>query len=489
MNWPTHTDYQDAIQNPHICFEDASLKSGEVGCDMLGLPKVTSGNFACVYSLTADDGRFAIRCFVRQVLGQQGRYARLAQHLLGLGLNCMVDFEYILRGIKVANEWYPILKMQWVDGLPINQYIDEYIDDSNLLKQLVDKFPPMVQELRDNELAHCDLQHGNIMVTPDNEFRLVDYDGMYTTAFRGKSPELGHANFQHPRRTPDFYNENVDDFGALVCYLSLMAVAENPDLFKKYYAADNLLLTANDYRNPRESEVIKALKSQSNEQVKQLSILLEKCCLVDVTKVPNFLEVVDKLKSGDVTEMVAADVTSSTAPAAGAGGGAAGVGSGGRGQGQAGRAAQAGRALQAGRRGAEARRPRVQTRRSAQLRRRSDSRLERLAGPELQARRQTGGPGAQVAPAVHARGAAQARRPRAAAPAGDPGGLRGEHQDDGHFRRDRRPRARAPLDARQGGQLTRADTRQGRFGKGGIGPFIQTARPAVLFPSVSPWEE
>ena len=323
MNWPTHTDYQDAIQNPHICFEDASLKSGEVGCDMLGLPKVTSGNFACVYSLTADDGRFAIRCFVRQVLGQQGRYARLAQHLLGLGLDCMVDFEYILRGIKVANEWYPILKMQWVDGLPINQYIDEYIDDSNLLKQLVDKFPPMVKELRDNELAHCDLQHGNIMVTPDNEFRLVDYDGMYTTAFRGKSPELGHANFQHPRRTPDFYNENVDDFGALVCYLSLKAVAENPDLFKKYYAADNLLLTANDYRNPRESEVIKALKSQSNEQVKQLSILLEKCCLVDVTKVPNFLEVVDTLKSGDVTEMVAADVTSSTAPATGAGGGAA----------------------------------------------------------------------------------------------------------------------------------------------------------------------
>lgn len=323
MNWPTHTDYQDAIQNPHICFEDASLKSGEVGCDMLGLPKVTSGNFACVYSLTADDGRFAIRCFVRQVLGQQGRYARLAQHLLGLGLDCMVDFEYILRGIKVANEWYPILKMQWVDGLPVNQYIDEYIDDSNLLKQLVDKFPPMVKELRDNELAHCDLQHGNIMVTPDNEFRLVDYDGMYTTAFRGKSPELGHANFQHPRRTPDFYNENVDDFGALVCYLSLKAIAENPDLFKKYYAADNLLLTANDYRNPRESEVIKALKSQSNEQVKQLSILLEKCCLVDVTKVPNFLEVVDTLKSGDVTEMVAADVTSSTAPATGAGGGAA----------------------------------------------------------------------------------------------------------------------------------------------------------------------
>ena len=45
-SWPSHTDYQDAIQNPHICFEAEDLKVSEVGCDMLGLPKVMSGNFA-----------------------------------------------------------------------------------------------------------------------------------------------------------------------------------------------------------------------------------------------------------------------------------------------------------------------------------------------------------------------------------------------------------------------------------------------------------
>jgi serine/threonine protein kinase len=219
--------------------------------------------------------------------------------------------------------------MQWVDGLPVNQYIDEYIDDPALLKQLVNNFPPIVEQLRANNLAHCDLQHGNIMVTPENEFKLVDYDGMFTTAFRGKSPELGHANFQHPRRTPDFYNEHVDNFGALVCYLSIMAIAENPDLFKKYYAADNLLLTANDYRNPKDSEVIKTLKSQDNEKVKQLATLLEKCCLVDVLQVPDFLEVVEKLKTGEIANMVATDVSPTPAPApapaqAATGGGAAG---------------------------------------------------------------------------------------------------------------------------------------------------------------------
>jgi hypothetical protein len=115
MNWPSHTDYQDSIQNPHICFEDAELKESEVKCDMLGLPKVMSGNFASVYSVKSSQGRYAIRCFVRQVLGQQGRYARMSQQLLGLGLSSLVGFEYILRGIKVRNEWYPVVKMQWVE--------------------------------------------------------------------------------------------------------------------------------------------------------------------------------------------------------------------------------------------------------------------------------------------------------------------------------------------------------------------------------------
>ncbi len=299
MSWPNHTDYQDSIQNPHICFEEETLKTGEVGCDMLGLPKVTSGNFACVYSLTTGDERWAIRCFVRQVLGQQGRYARLSQHLLGLDLECMVEFDYILRGIKVRNEMYPVVKMKWVDGLPLNQFVEENCNDRDIMQKLVDRLPPMMASLRSHQLAHGDLQHGNVMVTPDAEYRLVDYDGMYTPAFRGKSPELGHANFQHPRRTPEFYNEQLDNFAALVIYVSMMAIRDQPELFNKFYTGDNVLLQASDYRNPRESEAIKALKESPTEQIKQLAELLEKCCLVEIVKVPEFADVVEQVQKGE----------------------------------------------------------------------------------------------------------------------------------------------------------------------------------------------
>ncbi len=322
MNWPSHTDYQDSIQNPHICFEDAELKESEVKCDMLGLPKVMSGNFASVYSVTTAQGRYAIRCFVRQVLGQQGRYARMSQQLLGLGLDSLVGFEYILRGIKVRNEWYPVVKMQWVEGLPLNQYLEEIFDKPDLLNDLAKKLRVVMKGLRDNQLAHGDLQHGNVMVTPDNEIRLVDYDGMYTPAFRGKAPELGHANFQHPRRTSDFYNEDLDNFGALVIHTSLLGLASDPALFKDFYTGDNLLFLSSDYKNPGQSKLLKRLKENKDDKVKKLAELFERMCLADVAKVPVYEDVMVALDNGTMDAIIStipAGAAAAAAPAAGAG--------------------------------------------------------------------------------------------------------------------------------------------------------------------------
>jgi hypothetical protein len=319
MSWPSHTDYQDSIQNPHICFEDPLLKTGEVGCDMLGLPRVMSGNFACVYSMTTGGDRWAIRCFVRQVLGQQGRYARLSQNLCGLGLPCMVTFDYILRGIQIKNEWYPIVKMQWVDGLPLNQWVEEKATDTNAMKDIAAKFIVMMKSLRENSLAHGDLQHGNVMVTTNDELRLVDYDGMYTPAFKGKSPELGHANFQHPRRTPDYYCEDLDNFAALVIYMSFLAIAADPAYFKKFYTGDNILLLSSDYRNPGSSASLKALKECKDPKVAQLASLIQRLCLVDIAKVPSLETVVDALEKGTLQQMISNLPDPSAAAAAPAG--------------------------------------------------------------------------------------------------------------------------------------------------------------------------
>jgi hypothetical protein len=157
----------------------------------------------------------AVRCFVRQVMGQQGRYARLCEHLGKVTMPWLVDFNYYLKGILVRGEWYPVVKMDWVAGAPINTWIEDNINHPEKLRALAAQWRTLVNDMRKHHLAHGDYQHGNIMVTTKDELRLVDYDGMYCQSFgKGRSPELGHANFQHPRRLPEHYDDSIDNFSA-----------------------------------------------------------------------------------------------------------------------------------------------------------------------------------------------------------------------------------------------------------------------------------
>lgn len=320
MNWPTHTDYQDAIQNPKNCFDEPDLKAGEPKFDMLGLPRVMSGNFASVYELKTADSRWAVRCFVRQVPGQQGRYARLSQYLASVKMDYLVNFDFILKGILVKGEWYPIVKMQWVEGLPMNQFVEEIYKDRETMLKLAADWRMLVDTLRKYKLAHGDLQHGNVMITPDKQFRLVDYDGMYAPVFgRGKAPELGHINFQHPRRTGDFYDETLDNFSAMIVFASFRALAAEPDLFQKFYTGDNLIFLSADFKAPMQSPLLARLKKSPDPIVVQLTEVIEKSCIGPVEAVPDFGDLmiaVDGGSLGGVKTKLSAAQTSAPAPAA-----------------------------------------------------------------------------------------------------------------------------------------------------------------------------
>jgi hypothetical protein len=307
MNWPTHTDYQDAIQNPAICFAEGDLKAGTAASDMLGLPRVMSGNFASVYELATEGKRYAVRCFVRQVMGQQGRYARLCQHLANIKLPWLVNFDYFLKGILVRGEWYPIVKMDWVEGAPLNTWIEQNLDKPEKLRTIAGQWRKLVADMRQHKLAHGDYQHGNIMVNLNDELKLVDYDGMYCPAFgKGRSPELGHANFQHPRRLAENYDDSIDNFSSLVIYMSLLALADDPSLWKEFYTVDNLLLTSADYKNPQNSKALTRLLASKDPVVKQLAALVQGCAMRSISDVPWFEESIVAAEKGTLDAQVAA---------------------------------------------------------------------------------------------------------------------------------------------------------------------------------------
>ena len=128
MPWPLSQDYNEAIQNAATSFSDPELKRGEVVTNAMGLPMPCSGNFADVYAVTSGPRKWAVKCFTRQIPGLKERYAAVSAYLKQNALPFMVDFSYLEQGIRVRGAWYPILKMQWVEGFALNQFVREHAD-------------------------------------------------------------------------------------------------------------------------------------------------------------------------------------------------------------------------------------------------------------------------------------------------------------------------------------------------------------------------
>lgn len=270
MSWPTLQDYNEAIQQPQICFEDAQLRSGTIECNQFGLPRPRSGNFATVYKMEAVGKRWAIKCFSAQMLDQQERYAAIHTYLRRVSLPYVVDFTFLNRGIRVAGHWYPIVKMEWAEGETLNVWIARNLQNAPALIAFAKSFVSMWSSLQQSHIAHGDLQHGNILVV-NSAPKLVDYDGMYVPALSGKlSNELGQPNYQHPRRTALDFGPNLDNFSAWVILLSVVALSVDPKLWTMFKGGDDcLLFRKSDFEEPDKSSLVKALESESNQELRQ----------------------------------------------------------------------------------------------------------------------------------------------------------------------------------------------------------------------------
>jgi WD40 repeat protein len=268
MAWPLSQDYNEAIQNPASTFADAELKAGKAVTNALGMPMPRSGNFADVYEfLGASGAKWAVKCFTREVPGLRERYSEISKHLVQAKLPFTVDFQYLEQGLRIRGQWYPVLKMQWVDGFLLNEFVRNNLDKPALLDGLGQIWQRMAKRLRDARLAHADLQHGNVILVPGSRatalaVKLIDYDGMFVPALaQKKSGEVGHPAYQHPQRLKQgTYSAEVDRVPLLgvACALRSLAVG-GKTLWERFDNGDNLLFREMDLRTPGESVLFREL--------------------------------------------------------------------------------------------------------------------------------------------------------------------------------------------------------------------------------------
>ena len=275
--WPDLTEYHEAMQHPGRAFSDSALKVSVLELDRFGMPKPATGGNAVVYKGKQGGGLFsrkrtwAIRCFLRPISDHAERYEAISKHLKKSRFPYGVTFDFLKQGIQIQNSWFPLVKMQWVEGDLLHDYVEKNLDRSDTLASLREQWMVLVRTLEDCKVAHGDLQHGNIVVRGGNLI-LIDYDGMWVPKLKGrKAAEGGHRAYQHPRRGEADFGLELDRFSALVIYLSFAALEKNPKLWEDYHTGDNLIFVREDFLEPGRSALWKSLQKIASPLIEGLT--------------------------------------------------------------------------------------------------------------------------------------------------------------------------------------------------------------------------
>jgi hypothetical protein len=296
-SYPTGVQYREALYNTRLAFADPALRGGDPVLDSLGLPKAISGNFASVFTINGTDGRrWAVKCFTRNVPDQALRYEQVSKALRQVTSSWKVEFQYLADGVLCQGTWYPALKMEWVEATGLLTYVEKHLSDRDALADLAERFGDLVRDLARHGIAHGDLQHGNLLVTPSGELKLIDYDGMFVPELssRGAS-ELGHANYQSPLRTAAHWGPDIDRFSSWVIYTSLGALALDPLLWRALHADGDeaLLFHRSDFGNRTRSRVRAALEHSSVARLREAARDIDFLWAADLAAVPPLEMILD----------------------------------------------------------------------------------------------------------------------------------------------------------------------------------------------------
>jgi hypothetical protein len=240
--------------------------------------------------MTTNSGRrYAVKCFTREVPNQLERYRLIGAYLNKLKPWWATDFQFIADGIQVGGQQYPILRMNWVSGVTLTAWISKNIYHPASMKRLYESFGELVSYLASTNMAHGDLQDGNLLISDSGRLHLVDYDGMYVPGLEGlPASELGHPDYQPSSRSQADYGPAMDRFSAWLIALSLGMLAADPGLWSQLNPGpdDYLLLNRTDLTDLASSRRYAILKSHSNAEVRRLAGIARDILPLPLTSMP-----------------------------------------------------------------------------------------------------------------------------------------------------------------------------------------------------------
>ena len=187
-------------------------------------------------------------------------------------------FEYDERGIRSGSDGklYPLLTMDWVEGLTLFDWARErsLAGDAAALDEAAQDWLELTDQLAAAGIVHGDLQHGNVMISPQGRIRLVDYDGMAVPSLFGRTnPEVGLPPYQHPLQRRDADLSGLGQFLGPGDLRGLAGTGAEPQLWERYVerrANDKLLFHERDFAEPGQSALLAELVELADPELRGL---------------------------------------------------------------------------------------------------------------------------------------------------------------------------------------------------------------------------
>lgn len=283
MNYPLISEYIEAIKSAEDNFKELT------NLHVLGedeQPVMTSGNFAVVFKMKDEEtGKlYALKCFTKEQEGRAEAYHQIAEELKDVDSPYLVSLRYLEKELFVDTDQtdeteFPVLLMDWVEGMTLDKYIQENIKNKKALQMLSYNFFKLATWLIKQPFAHGDLKPDNILVKGDGSLVLVDYDGMFVPAMQGQNArELGSPDFRSPKRLSADFDCTIDDFSIISILLSLCMIHVKPSLLNDFGAQGRLLFSEKDYNDIENSQVYLSIPKYIFSYTNYPVLMKEACC-------------------------------------------------------------------------------------------------------------------------------------------------------------------------------------------------------------------
>lgn len=296
---PDKSDIINAVKYLDIFLKVNELKGAILKKNNNGQPFFFTGGFNMVFLLEKKSIKWAFRVWHTNIKNKKERFQKISKYLIQNKLPYFADFIYDEKGLLVNGEYVDTIRMEWIEGNLLKEYLEQNLKNKQKLLKFAELFLDMCKELHKYKISHGDLQHGNIIIDKNDKIKLIDYDSICVPDIEGQEEFIsGLKGYQHPLRMNQKNNASLkaDYFSELIIYLSILAIAEKPDLANKYQILDSesLLFDSKDFIDLQKSEIYSDLQSLGGLNPRLLLILEYYLSLKSINDLEPFYELISQ---------------------------------------------------------------------------------------------------------------------------------------------------------------------------------------------------